>query len=33
MSLLKVEDLRVAFSTRAGTVQALHGVNLEIAAG
>lgn len=32
-ALLKVEGLRVAFSTRTGLVQALHGVDLEVAAG
>ncbi len=32
-ALLAVEDLRVAFSTRNGVVEALRGVSLEIAAG
>ncbi len=32
-ALLRVEDLQVSFATRAGNVKALHGVNLEIAAG
>jgi peptide/nickel transport system ATP-binding protein len=31
--LLKVEDLRVSFSTRNGRVEALHGIALEVAAG
>ncbi|MBP0493671.1 dipeptide ABC transporter ATP-binding protein [Pararoseomonas indoligenes] len=31
--LLRIEDLRVAFSTRAGTVDALHGVSLSLEKG
>ncbi|MCK8787290.1 ABC transporter ATP-binding protein [Roseomonas sp. NAR14] len=31
--LLRIEDLRVAFSTRNGVVEALHGVSLDLAAG
>jgi len=33
VSLLSVEDLRVAFSTRRGTVHAVNGVSFEIEAG
>ena len=33
MSLLEVTGLKVAFSTRAGTVAALHGIDLSVAAG
>jgi peptide/nickel transport system ATP-binding protein len=31
--LLQVEDLQVSFSTRHGTVIALHGIDIEVAAG
>ncbi len=33
MSLLEVTGLKVAFSTRAGVVEALHGIDLSVAAG
>jgi peptide/nickel transport system ATP-binding protein len=33
MTLLKVEDLRVSFTTRNGVVDALHGVSFELQAG
>jgi peptide/nickel transport system ATP-binding protein len=33
MTLLRVEDLRVSFSTRNGTVDALHGISFELDAG
>ena len=33
MTLLAVEDLRVRFATRHGTVEALHGISLALAAG
>ena len=33
MTLLRVEDLHVEFSTRHGTVPALHGIGFELAAG
>ncbi len=33
MTLLQVEDLRVSFSTRNGTVDALHGVSFALEAG
>jgi peptide/nickel transport system ATP-binding protein len=32
-ALLRIEDLRVAFSTRAGVVEALHGVSLSLEKG
>ena len=31
--LLQVEDLQVSFSTRHGIVTALHGIDIEVAAG
>ncbi len=33
LTLLAVEDLRVHFATRHGTVEALHGISLSLAAG